>query len=131
MIVGFPGEVEEDHQRTRQVLEALPFTYVHVFPYSERQGTDAGRFADAVPPTTKAARSRELRKLVASKAEAYRRHRIGTLAHVVLEGEARETAVTGDYLKMPASRSLRAGGPRLQQARVEAAAGGGLVATAV
>lgn len=131
VIVGFPGETEDDHRRTREILEALPFTYVHVFPYSERQGTDAERLADSVPPIAKARRSRELRKLVAQKAGDYRRRRIGTLAHVVLEGDDRATAVTGDYLKMPASHSLRAGGPRLQRARVEKAAGGGLVATAV
>ncbi len=131
VIVGFPGETEDDHRRTREVLETLLFTYVHVFPYSERQGTDAERLADVVKPAVKAARSRELRKLVAEKAAAYRRRRIGTLAHVVLEGDDRGTAVTGDYLKMPASHSLRASGPRLQRARVEEATGGGLVAAAV
>ncbi len=130
VIVGFPGEEEEDHRRTREVVEALPFTYVHVFPYSERKGTEAGRLADAVTPLSKAMRSREIRELVDDKAAEYRRRRIGTLAHVVLEGDEGETAVTGDYLKMPASRSLRVRGPRLQRARVEAAAGGGLHATA-
>ncbi len=41
VIVGFPGEREEDHRRTLELIEALPFTYVHVFPYSDREGTDA------------------------------------------------------------------------------------------
>ena len=50
VIVGFPGETDEDHRRTTKLISALPFTYVHVFPYSERRGTDAEGLPDAVPP---------------------------------------------------------------------------------
>jgi threonylcarbamoyladenosine tRNA methylthiotransferase MtaB len=123
VIVGFPGERDEDHRATLELIEALPFTYVHVFPYSERSGTDAVRLPDPVPPRVKAERSREIRALVRAKAEAYRRSRVGTMARVVLEGDGRVTAVTGDYLKLPASASLVAGGPRLQPARIAAADG--------
>ncbi len=129
VIVGFPGESDDDHRRTVALVEALPFTYVHVFPYSERRGTDAEGLPNPVPPRVKAERSREIRNLVRQKAEEYRRRRAGTMAWVVLEGDDMETAVTGDYLKMPAEDSLRAAGPRLQRALVEAAASGGLRAT--
>jgi len=130
VIVGFPGETDEDHRRTVELVEALPFTYVHVFPYSNRRGTDAAGLPDPVPPQVKAERSREIRELVRRKAESYRRGRVGTLARVVLEGDDLATAVTGDYLKMPASDSLRAAGSRMQLARIEAAPDGGLRASA-
>ena len=131
VIVGFPGATEEDHRETVRIIEEFPFTYVHVFPYSDREGTDAQRMPDHVAPQVKAARSLEIRQLVRSKAEEYRRRRIGTLARVVLEGDDEATtAVTGDYLKMPASASLVAGGPRLQSARIVAQPDGGLGAEA-
>ncbi len=130
VIVGFPGETDEDHRRTVALVEALPFTYVHVFPYSERRGTDAEGLADPVPPQVKAERSLEIRELVRRKSDEYRRSRAGTMARVVLEGNEMETAVTGDYLKMPADDTLRAAGPRMQPAMIEAARDGGLRATA-
>jgi hypothetical protein len=68
--------------------------------------------------------------LVRNKAQEYQRRRAGTMARVVLEGDDMETAVTGDYLKMPADDSLRAAGPRLQPALIEAVQDGGLRATA-
>jgi hypothetical protein len=76
----------------------------------------------------KTERSREIRGLVSEKARAHRRGRIGTLARVVLEGDADEVAVTGDYLKMPALDSLRARGRRLQVARIRSDGNGGTVA---
>jgi threonylcarbamoyladenosine tRNA methylthiotransferase MtaB len=129
VIVGFPGETDEDHRRTVALVEALPFTYVHVFPYSERPGTDAQGLPDPVPPQLKAERSLEIRELVREKAEGYRRRRAGTMARVVLEGDDMETAVTGDYLKIPADDSLQAAGPRLQPALIEAARDGSLRAS--
>jgi threonylcarbamoyladenosine tRNA methylthiotransferase MtaB len=129
VIVGFPGETDDDHRATYEMIEALPFTYVHVFPYSDRDRTDAVAMLDHVAPQVKAARSLEIRELVRRKADAYRRSRIDTLARVVLEGDERSvTAVTGDYLKMPASDSLVASGPRLQPARIVAQPDGELAA---
>jgi len=130
VIVGFPGETDADHRRTVEVFETLPFTYVHVFPYSIRVDTDAERLPDRVPPQVKAERSREIRELVRARAQAYRMARIGTAARVVIEGDQDEVAVTGDYLKMPALASLQVNGPRLQPARIESDGSGGLVAAA-
>lgn len=118
VIVGFPGEREEDHRRTLGLIEALPFTYVHVFPYSDREGTDARKLPDRVPAQVKAERSREIRELVGRKAQEYRSRRNGTSALVILEGDDMETAVTGDYLKVPAADTLRAAGRWLQPARL-------------
>jgi len=129
VIVGFPGESDEDHRATVEMIEALPFTYVHVFPYSDRDGTDALEMPGHISPQVKAARSLEIRERVRAKAEAYRRSRIDTEARIVLEGDERSvTAVTGDYLKMPAADSLVARGPRLQPARITVQPDGGLFA---
>jgi threonylcarbamoyladenosine tRNA methylthiotransferase MtaB len=128
VIVGFPGERDEDHRQTVGIIESLPFTYVHVFPYSARSDTDAERLPEGVPPHVKAERSREIRELVLRKAEAYREGRIGTSARVVLEGDNDEVAVTGDYLKIAALASLQTNGRWLQPARIESDGNGGLVA---
>ncbi|UCF21261.1 MAG: MiaB/RimO family radical SAM methylthiotransferase [Gemmatimonadota bacterium] len=130
VMVGFPGETDDDHRRTVELIEALPFTYLHVFPYSDRPNTDAVGLPNPVPAQVKAERSREIRALAARKSSAYRRRRVGTPAWIVLEGGDAAIAVTGDYLKMPASDSLVAMGPRLQLARVVADGNGGLRAEA-
>ncbi len=130
VIVGFPGETLRDHDQTLRMIEAFPFNYVHVFPYSDRPDTSAGNLPDPVPPQVMAERSREIRELVQRKSADYRDRRVGSVALVVLEGDAMETAVTGDYLKMPASDSLKVYGPRLQPANIEATAAGTLRAEA-
>ena len=63
LIVGFPGESDADHRSTVRLVEELPFTYLHVFPYSSRRGTAAPRLG--VPPAAAAVRERgaELRGL--------------------------------------------------------------------
>lgn len=119
VIVGFPGETDADFEATYEVVDRLPFTYIHVFPYSRREGTDAARFAEDVPGDVKSERSRRLRERVREKAAEHRLSRVGTLAHVVLEGDEMETAVTGDYLKIPSDDTLRARGDRLQTAWIE------------
>lgn len=120
VMVGFPGETPADHQETVEVIEELPFTYIHVFPFSIRADTDAGALPGQVPPQIKAERSQEIREIVRRKAREHRRARVGTSANVVLEGDDMAVAVTGDYLKMPAGASLRGRGPRLQPALIVA-----------
>jgi len=100
ILVGFPGESEADHRATARMVEELPFTYLHVFPYSPRQGTAAPRLG---PPAESAAtreRSAELRALGEAKAAAHRRPRAGGPADLVLEARraGQREAVTEDYL---------------------------------
>lgn len=101
IITGFPGETDEDHRATVALVEELPFTYLHVFPFSPREGTVAAELNDEIPVPQRVAgeRSKELRELVQAKGEAYRRRRAGTRSRVVLEGGGR-TALTGDYLRV-------------------------------
>jgi threonylcarbamoyladenosine tRNA methylthiotransferase MtaB len=100
LIVGFPGESDADHRATVRLVEELPFTYLHVFPYSPRRGTAAPRLGP--PPAQAVVRERgaELRALGERKARAYLAARAGACADLVLEahrGGWRE-AVSEDYL---------------------------------
>jgi len=100
VIVGFPGERDADHAATRRLIEDLPFTYLHVFPYSEREGTAAVRLGPPAAPAAARERSAELRELGRVKEAAHRARRSGAGADLVLEsrrGGMRE-AVTEDYL---------------------------------
>jgi threonylcarbamoyladenosine tRNA methylthiotransferase MtaB len=99
VITGFPGETERDHDATRALIEELPFTYLHVFPFSPRDGTVAIDLPHPVPQRVSGERSRELRELAQAKGREYRAKRIGGFAEVVVEG-AGGTALTGDYLRV-------------------------------
>ncbi len=98
VIAGFPGESEDDHRRTLDFVELLPFTYLHVFPYSARPGTAAERLPDALPPEIVRRRARELRHAAAAKAAKYRASRVGGSADVIVIRGDRRTGLTGDYL---------------------------------
>ena len=100
IIVGFPGEGEAEFEQTRALVEELPYTYLHVFPFSVRPGTAAAELPDRVPGDIAAARSRVLREMALAKKERYRRDRAGTVADIVAEGSpGRVAGVTGDYLR--------------------------------
>jgi threonylcarbamoyladenosine tRNA methylthiotransferase MtaB len=93
VLAGFPGETEADHRSTLALIERLPFTALHVFPYSPRPGTAAERLG---PPVRSSERAAELRVLAAEKAAAYRESRAGTIADAIAMGS--RTAMTEDYL---------------------------------
>lgn len=99
VITGFPGETEHDHAETRALIEELPFTYLHVFPFSPRDGTVAVGLPHPVPQRVSGERSRELREIAQAKGKEYRASRIGGFAEVVVEGDG-GTALTGDYLRV-------------------------------
>jgi threonylcarbamoyladenosine tRNA methylthiotransferase MtaB len=110
VIVGFPGEGEAEFGDTRALIEALPFTYLHVFPYSARDGTVAASLPDAVPGNIAAARSRELREAALRKGQSYRDRRTGERADVVVEGmEVASSGLTGDYLRVEVRGDARPG----------------------
>jgi len=99
VITGFPGETDEDHHLTRTLVEELPFTYLHVFPFSPRDGTSAENLSEPVPQRVAGERSRELREIALEKGLMYRAGRVGKEATVVLEGQS-GWALTGDYLRV-------------------------------
>jgi len=100
VMVGFPGESERDHRDTVRLVEELPFTYLHVFPYSPRPDTAAPRLGAEPGSAAQRERGAELRALGEAKAAAHRRARTGGRADLVLEARrgGRRDAVTEDYL---------------------------------
>jgi threonylcarbamoyladenosine tRNA methylthiotransferase MtaB len=130
VMVGFPMETDEDFAETRLLLEALPYTYIHVFPYSERPRTAAHRLGPPADPRLAASRSALLRSIVAAKAAGHRRRRAGTDADVVLlrRSEGRFEGLTEDYLTVSGSTDRRL--PSRFHARLAVTDGGQLTAVA-
>lgn len=101
VMVGFPGETDSEFEETRAFIERLPFTYLHVFPYSERPGTPAAERTDQVPEGIRKARGRILKQLGADKNLEFRRGFLGqTLSAVTIENGR---AVTSNYLTVELS----------------------------
>jgi threonylcarbamoyladenosine tRNA methylthiotransferase MtaB len=99
VMVGFPGETDADFEDSRRFIESLPFTYLHVFTYSERPGTPAAGDAAPVPMKLRKERNRVLRELAAAKNLAFRESMVGcTLSAVTLHETG--TALSGNYLKV-------------------------------
>jgi len=102
IIAGFPGETDADHRATLALVEALPFTYLHVFPYSERPGAAAARLPQPVAPALVRDRACELRELGEAKERAYRVRRLGQRADAVVCGrrEGKVDVLTEDYVSV-------------------------------
>jgi threonylcarbamoyladenosine tRNA methylthiotransferase MtaB len=99
IIAGFPGETDADHAATMALVARLPFTALHVFPYSERPGTAAARLDAPVAHEVARRRAAELRALGREKAAAHARARAGGAADViVLGGAGAREGVTEDHL---------------------------------
>lgn len=110
VLCGFPGETEADHQATRALIEQLPFTYLHVFPFSARPGTPAERLGPPVPPSIIERRAAELRAVASRMADGYRASRAGTLADVVVtRGGAGCEGVTEDFLTVRVASAVPRG----------------------
>jgi threonylcarbamoyladenosine tRNA methylthiotransferase MtaB len=99
IMVGFPGEMDEEFEENRSFIERLPFTYLHVFTYSSRPGTPAAEMPDQVPMPVRKERNRILRELAAAKNLEFRRRMVGrTLSVVTLEQAG--MALSDNYLKV-------------------------------
>jgi threonylcarbamoyladenosine tRNA methylthiotransferase MtaB len=99
VMVGFPGETDADFEESRAFIERMPFTYLHVFTYSERPGTPAAEMADQVQMAVRKSRNRILRELAAKKNLEFRRRMIGKKLSVVTLEEPR-AALSDNYLKV-------------------------------
>ncbi len=99
VIVGFPGETDADFARTLALVERLPFSHVHVFPYSDRPGTDASTWGRTADGATIRERGRLIRDAAARSSRAFQSQQIGT-RHRALTVEDGSRAVTGNYLKL-------------------------------
>jgi threonylcarbamoyladenosine tRNA methylthiotransferase MtaB len=97
VICGFPGETDELFAETVEFLEKLPFSYLHVFRYSERANTAATAFADPVPERVRKQRTTILRELSARKHHEFLQAQVGTDAVVIVEKPDPETGLQYGY----------------------------------
>jgi threonylcarbamoyladenosine tRNA methylthiotransferase MtaB len=101
IIVGFPGETEEDFEKLQDFLAASPLDYLHVFAYSPRPGTPAAEWPQ-VGESEKRRRSAVLRKLSADRRRAFRLRFLGQVleAVVIKEKEAGAVLLTSNYIEV-------------------------------
>ncbi|HXG02246.1 MAG TPA: radical SAM protein, partial [Candidatus Binatia bacterium] len=105
LIAGFPGETEADFEATLALVQALPFTYLHVFGYSDRPGTEAAGLPGRLPPRVIAERSRRLRALGEAKTLAFRQSLAGSVQEVLVldtrdRAGGRLVGLTGQYVEV-------------------------------
>ncbi len=107
VMVGFPGETDDEFEATRRLIEDLPFTYLHVFTYSARPGTPAAAMSHQVPVHIARARNKALRDLAADKKLAFMNSFIGkpleAITLNVTHNRGRDEfteALTDNYLKL-------------------------------
>lgn len=106
VIVGFPGETQEEFAQTLEFLKKIRFYEIHVFKYSRRKGTKADRMTDQVPEEVKSKRSDILLKLTREGSQAYRERLTGSVQEVLMEDACRvgekicQTGHTKEYVKV-------------------------------
>lgn len=94
VIVGFPGETEEDFESTCNMVRQVGFSHVHTFPYSVRDHTRAARMTDQVPERVKTQRSKTIRDIAENNKLMYRQAFIGR-EQIVLTEKVRGKHATG------------------------------------
>jgi threonylcarbamoyladenosine tRNA methylthiotransferase MtaB len=113
VIAGFPGETDAEHAETLAFIERLPFSYLHVFSFSQRPGTRAAELANQVPATAVKNRARELRALGEKKSQEFRSSQAGRILRVLtLRSDPKhpETtpALSSNYLRVRVRGQLAA-----------------------
>ena len=103
VMTGFPGETEAEFEESRAFIASLPFTYLHVFTYSERPGTPAAESKDQVLMQARKERNRILRELAARKNLEFRERMVGRTLSVVTLNEP-GTALSDNYIKVELAR---------------------------
>ena len=107
IIVGFPGETDDDFEQLISYLETSPLTHLHVFPYSDRPGTAASLMSGKVQGAAIRERGRKVREIGQSLMQRFQDSQVGT-THRALTLEDGSLAITGNYQKL----RIRPGIPR-------------------
>jgi len=104
VMVGFPGETDEEFSETFRLIEESPLTYLHVFPYSARPGTVAAELSGQVPDHVASFRAKALRQLIARKHAAFLASMAGRILDVLVlqSGEG----LTTNFLKVRTPHDL-------------------------
>ena len=104
IIVGFPGETDEDFEQLASYLERSPLTHIHVFPYSDRPGTAASSMTGKVPGVVVRERGRRVRAIGQALTARFHESQMGVI-HRALTLEDGSLVVTGNYLKLRIPRA--------------------------
>jgi threonylcarbamoyladenosine tRNA methylthiotransferase MtaB len=103
VMVGFPGESDQDHAASLRFIESLPYTYVHIFPFSSRPGTPAATATGQVNGRVARERSQEIRAVITAKRQAFITAQVGQRLPALTLDESEEgarVALTTNYLKV-------------------------------
>ncbi len=103
VIVGFPGETDDDFLETYNYINEMDISYLHVFTYSERDNTEAAEMSEVVPMNVRNKRSKMLRGLSVKKRRAFYESQIGSNRTVLFESENKEGYIHGfteNYVKV-------------------------------
>ena len=102
VMVGFPGESEDDFNNTYNLLHDLPVSYFHVFPFSERENTMAADMVDSIPLDVRYARAKILRKLSKMKFQNIQEESIGKIRPVLFEMSDEDyfSGLTDNYIRV-------------------------------
>ncbi len=98
MIAGFPGESAQEHGETLALLESVQFAKLHVFPYSEREGTPAADAANPVAVALRKERASEIRELGRLMRRQFIERQMGKTLKVLVEG--RGSGLSGNYIRL-------------------------------
>jgi len=99
VIVGFPGEIGADFEQLASYLECSPLTHVHVFPYSDRPGTDATMTSGKVDGTTIRERGRRVREVAQRLSRRFHESQVGAVRPALTIDDG-SSVVTDNYLKL-------------------------------
>jgi threonylcarbamoyladenosine tRNA methylthiotransferase MtaB len=105
VMTGFPGETNELFEESRQFIASMPLTYLHVFTYSERDGTKATAMEGKIPMEVRRERNRILRELGEEKNRAFRASLLGRAISAVTLQEPR-CALTTNFLRVELDREV-------------------------
>jgi threonylcarbamoyladenosine tRNA methylthiotransferase MtaB len=103
VIVGFPGESSRRFDEMQDVVRDLPLSHLHVFPYSDRPGTEASAMPDKVDGVAIRERGRQVRAVGHAMAVRFRQSQTGTTRRALTLDDGR-SAVTDNYLKVTLDR---------------------------
>ncbi len=95
VIVGFPGETDQLFEQTYNFLESLPFSFLHIFPYSDRPGTPASQMPDKVPPEKKQQREKQLKNLSNLRHKDFYIQHLGKSYNVLFEARNNDGKILG------------------------------------
>src|ERR1019366_8123426 len=90
VMVGFPGETDQDHAASQRFIESLPYTYLHIFPFSARPGTPAATSPGQVNGRVARERSQEIRAVIDAKRQEFLAAQVGKCVPALTLDETQE-----------------------------------------